>query len=298
MTLERTQKTALASVGVGVIVFAIKLYAWHVTGSIALYSDALESTINVVAAVAVFIALRVASRPADANHPYGHHKAEYLSAVFEGVLVVLAALIILKEAALGLIDPQPIDAPALGLAINGVAAVVNAIWATTLIRLGRRWRSPALRADGRHILTDVWTSAGVILGVILATLTGFAILDPILAALVAIHILWHGWHMVREATGGLMDEVPGDDTVAELKEIIRVNADGAREAHDVRIRNAGRMTFVDFHLIVEGTMPVSEAHDICDRIEAALKAYFDGAATVTIHVEPEDKAKHEGIVVL
>lgn len=296
--MDRTQKAALASVGVGILVFGIKLYAWLLTGSIALYSDALESTINVVAAIAVFIALRVAARPADANHPYGHHKAEYLSAVFEGVLVVLAAVMILREAVLGILDPQPINAPVLGLAVNGGAAVINAIWATVLIKWGRRWRSPALAADGRHIMADVWTSAGVIVGVFIATYTGMPIIDPILAALVALHILGSGWSMVREATGGLMDEVPSDGFVEDIKEVIRLNADGAREAHDVRVRNAGRMSFVDFHLIVDSDMSVTEAHDICDRIENALKTHLDGAAVVSIHVEPAHKAKHEGIVVL
>ena len=296
--MDRTQKAALASVGIGILVFAIKLAAWWLTGSIALYSDALESTINVVAAMAVFVALRVASRPADANHPYGHHKAEYLSAVFEGVLVVIAAILILREAVYGILDPQPINAPALGLAINGAAGVINALWAVVLFRWGREWRSPALVADGRHIMTDVWTSAGVIVGIIIATLTGLDWLDPALAALVAINILYTGWVMVREATGGLMDEMPDPTVMDAVKDIIRRNAEGAHEAHDLRLRIAGQMTFIEFHLIVNGDMPVSEAHDICDRIETQLKAHFNGAAFVSIHVEPEDKAKHEGIVVL
>ena len=296
--MDRTQKAALASVAVGLVVFGIKLWAWVLTGSVALYSDALESTINVVAALAVFLALRVAAKPADANHPYGHHKAEYLSAVFEGVLVVLAAVMILREALHGFIDPQPLRAPMLGLAVNGLAAVINMVWGLLLLKWGRDWRSPALVADGRHIMTDVWTSAGVIGGVLVVALTGIDVLDPMIAALVAVNILWSGWRMVREATGGLMDETPGEDLVDELKGIIRLNATGAIEAHDVRVRNAGRQTFIEFHLIVDGAMSVTEAHDICDRIEAALKARLDDQALVSIHVEPEHKAKHEGIVVL
>ncbi|WP_136635747.1 cation diffusion facilitator family transporter [Pseudooceanicola onchidii] len=295
--MTRTQKAALASVAVGLLVFAIKLWAWLLTGSVALYSDALESTINVVAALAVFVALRVAARPADDNHPYGHHKAEYLSAVFEGVLVVIAALMILREAYAGLIHPEPLRAPVLGLVINGAASVLNALWAVALLRWGRAWRSPALVADGRHILTDVWTSVGVIIGIALATVTGQDWLDPALAALVAVNILWTGWKMVREATGGLMDELHDPALVDDLQEIIRLSATGAIEAHDIRIRIAGAMTFIDFHLIVDRDMPVSEAHDICDRIEGALKIARDGKAIVTIHVEPDHKAKNEGVMV-
>ena len=296
--MNRSQKAALASVGIGILVLGLKFLAFFVTGSVALYSDALESTINVVAAGAAFIALRVSSRPADANHPYGHHKAEYFSAVFEGVLVVLAALSILNEAYRGFLAPRPIDAPILGLAINAVATVVNAVWCWTLLRWGRTWRSPALVADGRHILTDVWTSGGVLVGIALVALTGWAVLDPALAALVALNILWSGWGMVREATGGLMDEAPAAEIVTRLKSCIGQHAAGAIEAHDVRIRHAGRMTFVDFHLIVSGDMRVTDAHDICDRIESALKAEIDGEAVITIHVEPEHKAKHSGVLVL
>lgn len=296
MPLTRAQKAALATVGVGIVVFAIKLLAWRLTGSIALFSDALESTINVVAALIVFVALRVAARPADDNHPYGHHKAEYLSAVFEGVLVVIAALVILREAYDGLRAPQPLDAPTLGLTINAFASVLNAIWAGFLIKWGRAWRSPALLADGRHIITDVLTSAGVIVGIVLATLTGQGWMDPALAALVALNILWTGWKMVREASGALMDELPDDSLTRDVTQIIRDNAAGAQEAHDLKIRVAGDMTFIDFHLIVDGQMTVQDSHDICDRLESALKTAFENKASIQIHVEPEEKAKNEGVV--
>ncbi|MCQ0970819.1 cation diffusion facilitator family transporter [Paracoccus sp. TK19116] len=296
--MDRSQQAALGSVGIGLLVFALKLYAWYVTGSIALYSDALESIINVVAAGAAFVALRVASIPADSNHPYGHHKAEYFSAVFEGVLVVLAALAILREAWQGWFAPAPIDAPALGLAINGTASLINGVWAAWLMRRGRALRSPALMADARHILTDVWTSAGVIIGVILVTATGIERLDPAIAALVALNILWQGWTMTREAAGGLMDKAPDEAIVQDLKQSIARNAEGAIEAHDVRIRHAGAMTFIEFHLIVPGEMSVADSHAICDRIEAALRDALDAKVNVHIHVEPEHKAKHDGIVVL
>ena len=296
--MDRSQKAALASVAVGLAVLGLKFVAFWVTGSVALYSDALESTINVVAASAAFVALRVSGRPADADHPYGHHKAEYFSAVFEGVLVVVAALSILREAYQGFLAPEPLDAPLLGLAINGVASAINAVWGWFLLRWGRAWRSPALVADGRHVLTDVWTSAGVIVGVGLVALTGWAILDPVLAGLVALNILWSGWGMVREGSGGLMDEAPSPEVLARLKGVIGQHATGALEAHDVRARHAGRVTFIDFHLIVPGDMRVAEAHAICDRIETALRAATDGDAAITIHVEPEHEGKQSGVVVL
>lgn len=296
--MDRSQRAALASVAVGLAVLGLKFVAFWVTGSVALYSDALESTINVVAAGAAFAALRVSGRPADADHPYGHHKAEYFSAVFEGVLVVVAALLILRKAYQGVLAPEPLDAPLLGLVINGAATAMNAAWGWSLLRWGRAWRSPALVADGRHVLIDVWTSAGVIVGIGLVALTGWAVLDPVLAGLVALNILWSGWGMVREASGGLMDEAPSPEVLARLKGVIGQHATGALEAHDIRARHAGRVTFIDFHLIVPGDMRVAEAHDICDRIEAALRAATDGDAAITIHVEPEHKAKQAGVVVL
>lgn len=296
--MDRTQTAALASVVIGSLVLGLKFAAYLVTGSVALYSDALESTINVVAAGAAFVALRVSAQPADANHPYGHHKAEYFSAVFEGVLVVLAALSILRSAYLGFLNPKPLDAPYLGLAVNAAASVINAGWGWTLLRWGEAWRSPALVADGRHVLTDVWTSVGVLVGVALVATTGWLALDPIIAALVAVNVLWSGYTMVRDATGGLMDEAPSSAVVARIKGLISEHAEGALEAHDVRTRHAGRMTFVDFHLVVPGDMRVVEAHDICDRIEAALQSEMPGTAAITIHVEPEHKAKHSGVVVL
>jgi cation diffusion facilitator family transporter len=296
--MERTQKAALGSVSVGFVVLALKFVAYWLTGSLALYSDALESTINVVAAGAAFIALRVSAQPADSNHPYGHHKAEYFSAVFEGVLVVVAALSIFHSAYQGFWALKPIDAPVLGLAINAGASVINGIWASLMLSWGRRWRSPALLADGRHIMLDVVTSAGVLVGVALVARTGWLVLDPALAALVGLNVLWSGYKMVREGAGGLMDEAPPPEMVARIKDVIGRHAAGAIEAHDVRARHAGRMTFVEFHLVVPGDTRVAEAHEICDRIEAALKADIDGDAHITIHVEPEAKAKSSGVPVL
>ncbi|APZ53510.1 cation diffusion facilitator family transporter [Salipiger abyssi] len=288
---------AYGSVAVGLAVLAIKTLAWWLTGSVALLSDALESIVNVATALAALIALRIAAQPADADHPYGHHKAEYFSAVLEGVLIVVAAILILREAWNAWENPRVISEPWLGLGINLTASVLNGIWCWVLLRAGRELRSPALAADGRHLMTDVVSSVGVTAGVVLAVLTGWWWLDPALAALVALNILWSGWQVVRGSVGGLMDEAAPEDEIEQMRALISANAEGAVEAHDLRSRRAGRALFVEFHLVVPGEMSVDAAHEICDRIEAALHGAFEGSR-VTIHVEPEHKAKHSGIVVL
>lgn len=295
--MKRVQILAAGSIAVGLVVLALKYLAWHLTGSVALLSDAIESIVNVATAIAALIAIRFAAQPADANHPYGHHKAEYISAVIEGALIIVAAIAIFREAYAALLAPRIADAPWNGLAVNGVATAINAAWCYVLITQGRKRKSPALLADGRHLFTDVVSSAGVFVGVSLAALTGYVILDPILAALVGVNVLWAGWRVMKESVGGLLDEAVPDGDLARIRTIIAANADGAIEAHDLRTRHAGRMTFVDFHLVVKGTMTVTEAHDICDRLERAIKAEMQDAL-ISIHVEPDDKAKHAGIIVL
>lgn len=295
--MNRTQKAALASAGVGLAVTGLKFLAWWLTGSLALWSDALESIINVVAACGAFAALHVAGRPADAEHPYGHHKAEFFSAVIEGILIAVAALLILREAYFGILEPKPLDAPVLGLAVNAVATVINGVWAVALLRWGRAWRSPALVADARHVLADVVTSIGVLAGLGAVLATGYPILDPVVAGLVALNILWSGWTMVRESIDGLMDRAAPPEMVTEIRALISRHGAGALEAHDVRTRSAGQATFIDFHLVVPGEMSVREAHAICDRLEAALEADIPGAV-VTIHVEPGEEAKGFGLPVI
>ncbi len=296
-TAQRTQTIAAASLGIALLVLGLKFLAWRFTGSIALYSDALESIVNVVTSISALIAVRLAQRPADAALPYGYHKAEYFSAVLVGVMIIVAAILIIREAWLGLFAPEIPDAPALGLGISAVATVVNVVWAQVLIRHGRKARSPAIEADGRHLMTDVLSTGGVILGLVLVFLTGWAVLDPILAALVALNILWSGWAVVRDSVGGLMDVAVPADVQQTIREVIANNAQGAIEAHDIRTRQAGRMTFIDFHLVVPGAMSVDDAHAICDGIEARLRDAVPDVQ-ITIHVEPENKAKHSGIVVV
>jgi cation diffusion facilitator family transporter len=287
---QKVARLAFWSIVVAFVVLGLKLLAWWLTGSVALYSDALESTVNVIAALAAFWAIRVSHTPADQDHPFGHHKAEYFSAVLEGVLIVLAALLILVEVWRSWAAPASLDQPWPGLAINSVASVVNLIWAQLLIRTGRTERSPALVADGRHIMTDVVTSVGVVAGLIAAVLTGWRILDPALAVIVALNILWQGWHVIGSSVQGLMDRAVDKDEHIRIRDIISANSRGAMEVHDLKTRIAGRATFIEFHLIVDGEMSVRESHVICDRIEEALKDEIP-SVRVTIHVEPDDEAK-------
>lgn len=290
-------KIAYGSLIVGIVVLGIKMLAWWMTGSVALFSDALESTVNVATAIAVLLAVSYAQKPADDGHPFGHHKAEYFSAVLEGVMIVIAAIVILQAAWHALSDPADLSDPWAGLAVNLGASLINGVWCFFLLRKGRALWSPALVADGRHLLTDVVSSVGVAIGLVAVAVTGVHWLDPLLAALVALNILWSGWVVIRSSVGGLMDESVPEDDLTKMRALISANADGAVEAHDLRARHAGAATFVEFHLVVPGEMSVERAHDICDRIEGALKADI-AQCTVTIHVEPEHKAKHEGIVVL
>lgn len=286
----RLRTIAAASIAVSLLVMAIKYAAYLVTGSVALYSDALESIVNVATGIAAWAAISISVIPADHNHPYGHQKAELLSAVFEGALIVVAAVFIVLEAAHALIHPRTIEEPVLGLVINGAATAINAGWSLLLIRQGRAWSSPALTADGWHLMTDVWTSLGVVAGIVLAVWTGWAILDPLLALAVAANIVFAGYRIVSQALSGLMDVAAPEDIQVRIRRAIARSGKGAIEAHDIRTRRAARVTFIEFHLVVPGKMTVSEAHDICDRLEAELEDEIEGS-DVVIHLEPEEQAK-------
>jgi cation diffusion facilitator family transporter len=278
------------SIVIALVVLALKTLAWRLTGSVALYSDALESIVNVLAAAAAYWAIRVSHRPADRDHPFGHHKAEYFSAVLEGVLIVVAALLILAAAWRAWLNPAPLMEPWTGLAVNAIASAINCFLAWLLINAGRTERSPALVADGQHIMTDVVTSAGVIAGLAGAVLTGWTVVDPLLAVVVALNILWQGWRVIGSSVNGLMDRAVDRDEHLRIRDIISANAKGALEVHDLKTRIAGRATFIEFHLVVDAGMSVGASHVICDRIEEALKAEVP-SVRITIHVEPDDEAK-------
>ncbi|MEL7215609.1 MAG: cation diffusion facilitator family transporter [Pseudomonadota bacterium] len=286
----RITRLAQASIAVGLCVLALKGLAFALTGSIAILSDALETVVNVAAAVLALWAVRFAARPADSNHPHGHEKAEFLAAVIEGTLVLVAALLIAREAITGLMDPQPITADPVGLGVLALATVVNLIWARVLIREGRALRSPALEADGVHLRADVFTSLAVFAGVGLTIATGLPWLDPAIALCFAVHVLWSGWSLARANLGGLMDETVDAGDLAEIEAIVTAHLGDAIEAHDLKVRPLGRGLAVEMHLVVPGDMTVAEAHDICDVIEDALDRAVHGG-DVIIHLEPPEKAK-------
>jgi cation diffusion facilitator family transporter len=296
-TYNKHLVVAAISIGIALAVMGIKYIAFLMTGSVALFSDALESIVNVLTAVAALIAVRVGAQPPDRHHPFGHHKAEYFSAVLEGTLIIVAAMLIFREAYLAFLEPRALTDTAAGLMVNGLATAINAGWAWVLISRGRAWSSPALEGDGRHLVSDVITSVGVLAGLVLATLTGWAILDPLIAGAVALNILRIGYHLAAESMSALMDQAASPEIEARIKEAIRANGDGALQAHDIRTRTAGPQTFIEFHLVVPGEMSVVAAHDICDRLEEAIEKELENA-DVVIHVEPDHKAKPRGAVEL
>lgn len=295
--MSRTLTIGWGSLAVSLVALSLKASAYWVTGSLALYSDALETVINVVGAATALFALWFAQQPADDNHPYGHQKAEYLSAVVEGALVLVTAFAIGRDAVVGWNSPKAPEAPGLGMALNAGAGFINLCWALVLMRVGRAWRSPALLASARHIRSDVYTTAGVLIGFALIPLTGILRIDPAVAALVAVNILWAGYRILRESVGGLMDEMADPKVLNDLRKVISDSAEGAIEAHDVRMRSAGATSFVEFHLVVPARMQVEDAHAICDRIETAVRERL-GQTVISIHIEPDHKAKRSGVPVI
>lgn len=291
------QFIAWGSIAIAIAVLGLKYVAYILTGSVALYSDALESIVNVVTAIAALLAVRLSARPASQNLPYGYHKVEYFSAVMIGVLIILAALSILHAAYKDFINPKPLLSAYEGLAVSAVAGLINGFWCWFLLKKSQQLRSFALKADARHLLTDVISSFAVVFGVFIVAATGLEVLDPALATFVAINILWSGWKLISESIGGLMDVSVGSQMLERIREIIALNAKGAIEAHDILTRQAGRAVFIEFHLVVPGKMPVDEAHEICDQIEDKLKEEIPHTH-ITIHLEPDNKAKHTGIIVI
>ncbi len=281
---------AASSIAVALAVLGIKYAAYVMTGSVALLSDALESIVNVVTAIAALIAIRISAQPPDRGHPFGHHKAEYFAAVFEGALIIVAAALIFREALGAILEPRDLNQPVAGLMVNGVATAINAAWAYVLIQRGRALSSPAMEGDGKHLFSDVITSIGVLLGLTLATITGWSILDPLLAGVVALNILRIGYNLAIESMSQLMDQAASPEIEARIRAAIRANGEGALQAHDIRTRTAGPQTFIEFHLVVPGEMTVEAAHEICDRIEDALENELVNT-DVSIHVEPDHKAK-------
>ncbi len=283
---------AWLSVAAALATMALKTWAWHLTGSVGLLSDALESLVNLGGALMALMMLWLAAQPPDAEHEYGHGKAEYFASGFEGLLVFLAGGLILVAAVPRLWNPQPLEQLGVGLAISALASVINFAAARVLLAAGRRHHSVTLEADAQHLLTDVWTSAGVIVGVALVALTGWLILDPILAVAVALHILWIGWKLARESASGLMDAALPDSERRVLEKVLEPYRSQGIGFHALRTRRAAARRFVSFHVLVPGLWTVQRGHDLLEEIEAAIMRELPNAIVFT-HLEPiEDAASY------
>jgi cation diffusion facilitator family transporter len=278
-------KFAWMSIIVSVVVFGMKIAAWWATGSVGLLSDALESTVNIVAAVVALLALRTAMKPADAMHHFGRGKAEYFSASIEGFMILLAALIIVYTAIERIITPRPLEQIGWGLTISTVAALINGGTALILLRAGKLHRSPVLVADGKHLMTDVWTSVGVIVGVGLVVVTGWNRLDGVVAMAVGLNIIVTGINLLRSSTAGLMDKALSDDDHLKIVTVLTKYESDEVKFHALQTREAGRQRFVSMHVLVPGAWTIQKGHDLSEELEAEIIAELPDTI-ITTHVEP------------
>lgn len=286
---------AWLSIAAALVTIAMKSIAYLMTGSVGLLSDALESVVNLVAAVLALIALSVAAKPADRNHPYGHGKAEYFAAGAEGLMILVAAIAIMGAAIQRLVEPRPLEDLGAGLAITLVATVLNAVVGWLLLRAGRAHRSVALVADGKHLITDMWTSAGVLVGVGLVALTGWLALDSVVAIAVGANITWTGIGLIRHSLHGLMDHAlnPADEEAVHQVLHRFLTSHAEVEFHAIQTREAGRERFVSLHVLVPGAWTIQAGHDLLEEIEAAIAGALPGAQVHT-HLEPrEDPRSYE-----
>ena len=281
---------ALLSVATALVTITLKLIAWKLTGSVGLLSDAIESFVNLLAALVAFWALMVARKPADSEHAFGHTKAEYLAGGFEGMAIIAAAAGIAAAAVDRLFHLQPLTDVGAGVLVSVAASAVNGVVALILLRAGRRLDSITLRADAWHLLTDVWTSAGVLAGVGLVWATGWLVLDPIVALLVAANIVWTGMRLLHETGQGLLDRALNEEELKKIHAVLESYRPRGVEFHELRTRAAGPRRFVQMHVLVPGSWSVQKGHDLLEEVEQTLTGVLPGASVIT-HLEPlEDPA--------
>jgi cation diffusion facilitator family transporter len=286
--MRAVRRMAYLSIATSLATIVLKFGAYFLTGSVSLWSDALESLVNLAAGLVALGALMVAEQPADDKHAYGHDKAEYFSSGVEGGLILVAAVSIIWSATQRLIDPQPLVRLGPGLVVAFLAGGMNLATARVMLRVARQHDSITIEADARHLLTDVWTSVGIIAGlVVVMAIPRWAILDPLMAIAVGVHIIVTGVGLLRRSADGLMDAALPAAELARAEALIRTELPAGGSFHALRTRKAGARRFLEFHLLVPGTMSVAESHAACDRIEAAIVAHLD-RAHVTIHVEPNE----------
>lgn len=276
---------AWLSIAAAIATILLKGVAWHLTGSVGLLSDAIESFVNLAGALMALWMLTLAAQPEDDDHAHGHGKAEYFSSAFEGFLILLAALSIAYAAVDRLLHPQPLEAVGIGLLVSVAASAINFATARILLRVGKAHNSITLEADAHHLLTDVWTSVGVILGVGLVALSGWLWLDPAIALLVAANIVWTGWQLMQRSAAGLMDVSLPADKLAEIEALLAGYRKEGLDFHALRTRQAGSRVFVTLHVLVPGEWTVQLGHDWAERIEADIRGALPHAH-VTTHLEP------------
>ncbi|GIK37098.1 MAG: transporter [Chloroflexota bacterium] len=276
---------AWLSIATALVTIGLKLTAYLLTGSVGLLSDALESLVNLVAAIIALVMLTISARPPDEEHAYGHSKAEYFASGAEGSLILVAAVSIIVTAGQRLINPQPLEQIGLGLTVSVVASLVNLVTAQILLRAGRRYNSISLEADARHLMTDVWTSAGVLTGIGAVMVTGWERLDPIIALLVAANIIWSGVSLVRRSALGLMDTALPSEEQDAIQQILERYRQQGVQFHALRTRSAAAHRFVSLHVLVPGTWTVQQGHNLLERIEAGLRSQLPNV-TVFTHLEP------------
>jgi cation diffusion facilitator family transporter len=286
--MRAVRRMAYLSIATSLATIVLKFGAYFLTGSVSLWSDALESLVNLAAGLVALGALMVAEQPADDKHAYGHDKAEYFSSGVEGGLILVAAVSIIWSATQRLIEPQPLVRLGPGLVVAFLAGGMNLATARVMLRVARQHDSITIEADAKHLLTDVWTSVGIIAGlVVVMAMPQWAILDPLMAIAVGVHIIVTGVGLLRRSADGLMDAALPAAELARAETLIRTELPAGGSFHALRTRKAGARRFLEFHLLVPGTMSVAESHAVCDRIEAAIIAHLD-KAHVTIHVEPNE----------
>jgi cation diffusion facilitator family transporter len=293
---ENLTRYAWLSIAAAVTTISLKAAAYFVTGSVGLLSDAMESIINLVAAIIALWILKVAAQPPDEEHAFGHGKVEYFSSGIEGALIFIASLSIGYAAIERLLNPQPLEQVGVGLFISLIATAVNLFVARVLLRAGKKHHSIVLEADGHHLMTDVWTSVGVVAGVGLVTITGWWQLDPIVAILVALNILWAGWNLINRSILGLMDTTVPKEIHNQIVKILDDFAEKEKISyHALRTRQSGAQKFIDFHVLVPGEWTVQRGHDLLEEIEAEIRREIKNAAVFT-HLEPlEDPVSYDDI---
>lgn len=279
------KRYAWLSIAAALATILLKGWAWWITGSVGLLSDALESFVNLAGAMMALAMLTLAAKPADDNHAHGHGKAEYFSSAFEGFLILIAAVAISYTAIERLFNPQPLEAVGIALAISVVASIINLATSRTLMNVGKKHKSITLEADAHHLMTDVWTSVGVIVGVGLVWLTGWLWLDPVIALLVALNILWTGWQLLQRSAAGLMDVSIPEDELQAIETILNSYRKHGLKFHALRTRQAGTRAFITVHVLVPGAWTVQHGHDWSERIEADIRLAVTHTH-ITTHLEP------------